>query len=36
LEVTEVAPAILWALALVLGVESALAARFGQRRGVAA
>jgi hypothetical protein len=33
LEVTELAPAILWALALVLAVESTTAMLFGRRRG---
>jgi len=31
--VTELAPAVLWVLVLVLAVESFLAARFGRRRG---
>jgi hypothetical protein len=33
LDVTELAPPILWALALVLGIESVLALVFGRRRG---
>ncbi len=33
LEVTELAPAVLWGLALVLGGESLLAMYFGRRRG---